>query len=894
MDYKYLRLIPLISAISLGGCELTDSDKKKLDKAGENLEKVALAPTINSPGESATIFDVTDIRIGTDTTVPHASVSLLIDGQKIATDNEAPFEFSWDPYFWSKDKQGALSAEEQIEAQVATISVTALTEGEAFLRSDVRNIKLSDTLKDSISFTAPASNQDFQNTNQVNIAWTPRASAVKYEYQVNNEDVITTVDTHAALTLENTGGYQLKVRATNDLGFTGAWSSPLSFNIVTPDAPAFNSVSAQVDNGWQVNFSWENASLSSELQVASDQAFNKVIDTLSSTTQTISQNYPDGNYFVRARTTNEYSHTSSWSNVKAFTINNTIAIISPTSNQSFQNKSSIDLAWTSRPGAISYEYQLNNEPAVSINNTLTTLNVNSIATYSVKARAINNLGYTGTWSATHTFNLNIPNSPVLNKPTASNSENGLEASFSWTGAQISSELQIATDQGFNSIVDTLPTNALTITESLPAGIYYARVRTTNEFGHVSLWSTVKEINMGLFAHKIDMATYGWDTTDRPIDFEINEDNAVILATASDHGDASGDQFYLSKVGFDGETKWDAWFGNISSYAKAISKTEDGYLLLGSAKNYSGYTIFEANEAGTKLWQETIPNEIDLDASTRTRELIDGAVQLSDNTYAFINTTYNYTITGPQESWGGYPSTLDNKEFKVSILDRSTEPAQITSHIISNPGNGSYDYLNKLLLTDSGLYAAGRYTASNDTGPDSSADSYTASDSGAFLVTMDKADGSITSHKTGGGISEANVSNLIELTNGDITVSYNSYYTGASTTFASNANTSISKLDNTIKNSKIASEPNGGYFMVGTSKTNDKKSIISRYNAENQRISGPHTFNSCFYDLDITSIKYHPDYGLIALGTDGTKYSNKYTVLFNITDDFDYLCPTTKN
>jgi hypothetical protein len=722
MDYKYLRLIPLISAISLGGCELTDDDKKKLDKAGENLEKVALAPTINSPGESATIFDTTDIRIGTDTTVPHASVTLLIDGQKIATDNEAPFEFSWDPYFWSKDTQGTLSAEEQIEAQVATISVTALTEGGAFLRSDVRNVKLSDTLKDAMAFTTPSSNQAFQNTNQISIAWTPRTGAVNYEYKVNNGEVIPTIDTSATLTLENIGSYQLKVRATNDLGFTGAWSTPLAFNI------------------------------------------------------------------------------------------------------------------------------------------------------------------------------NIPNAPTMNTPVASNSDNGWQASFSWTGSLVSSELQIATDQSFNSTLDILPTNGLTVTENLPAGAYYSRVRTTNEFGHVSAWSTAKEISVGLFAHKIDMATRGWDAGDRPIEFVLNDNDAVVLASRSNNSDGSGDDFYVSKVGFDGKTILGNSYINYASSPSAISKSENGYLLVGAAKSgWSDQTIFEINELGTKLWQQDITHELDLDTSTMTRERINGAVQLTDSTYAFINTTYIYTITGPKYDWG-YPTTLDGRGLKVSILDRSSEPVQITSQTISNPGTGSYDYLNKLLLTDSGLYAAGRYTASNDNGPDSSADNFTptASDSGAFLITMDKTDGSITSHKTGGGINNASVSSLIELTNGEITASYNDYYTGATTTFASNADTSISKLDNALRYSKIASEPSGGYFLVGASRTNDKKSIISRYNAENQLIKGPHTFNSCFYDLDITSIKYHPGYGLIALGTDGTKYSNKYTVLFNITDDFDYLCPTTKN
>ncbi len=713
MDYKYLRLVPLISAISLGGCKLTEEDREKLDKAGDNLEKVALAPAITSPGENATIFDLTDIRIGTDTTVPHASVTLLIDGQVISTDTEAPFEFNWDPYFWSKDKQGNLSEEEQIAAQVATISVTALTEGGAFLRSDVRNIKLSETLKDSLEFTAPAPNQAFQNTNQINIAWTPRTGAVNYEYQVNNEQVVSTVSTNATLTLENTGSYQLRVRATNDLGFTGAWSTP------------------------------------------------------------------------------------------------------------------------------------------------------------------------------RTFNINTPNAPSLNNPVASKNDDGWQASFSWDGSLVSSELQIATDQNFNSVVDTLPTDALNITEELPAGTYYAHVRTTNEFGHVSDWSVVREIAVGLFSHKIDLASSGYWNEDQSVDFVLNDTDAVILHLYSDLGDNSADNFNVTKVGFDGKAIWKKYYGSFMGSAIAINQSSKGYLLTGYSINTSAdQIIFEINESGSKLWQANIPHYQGVEPYDYSREYVSDIVELSENRYAYLHETKIYT---------NYP--LIDREKSIKILDRASGSEVLTSIEISNPETGTYDTLNKLLITDSGLFAAGSFTANNDNGSDNSADGFIPpdNDSGAFLLTLDKSDGSITSQTTGTGISSSSVSELIELTGGDITVSYSHYQKAAITTFAVNSDTSIRQLDNGITRAKVAADNNDGYFLVGEGRNNGYIPIISHYTSDNQIIGTSHTFNLCFNDLRVESIKYHPDYGLIVLGSDRySSGSSSYTVLFNMTDEFEYLCPTTKN
>ncbi len=886
MDYKYLKLIPLLSAISLAGCELTDEDKEKLDKAGENLEKVALKPSIASPGDDAVLSTPTTIKINVDTTVPHKSVTLFIDGEEIATDEEAPFQFSWDPYFWSKDNQES--------ASVSTILVTALTEGGAFARSDVRNVYLSESLNESIEFTAPNANQSFKNTSEINLTWTARIGAVNYEYQLNDELIVTTTGTNATLNLENTGNYQLKIRATNDLGYTGAWGPVHSFSIDIPDTLVLNPVTIQPDNGWQSNFSWSGSLTSSELQIATDQNFNFVVETLNTTAQRISKVLPDGNYFARLRTHNEFGHKSLWSPVQPFNINNTVQILTPSANQSFQNTNEISISWNTSVGAVNYEYQLDNNPVASISNTNTTLTLNSIGIYQIKIRAINDLGFEGPWSALRSFNIVTPSAPILSNPTATKTQNGWQATFNWTGSLTSSELQIATDQDFNSLVETLSTEDETLNEVLAPGVYYARIRTMNEFDHMSEWSTRQVIEVGLFAHKIDLSTSGIITSDSPKGFILSDDSITILSSYSDLGDNSGDSITVTKLDFDGSIQSNKSYRNYLSSSLTISKKTDGFLILGRSKDsWRDHSILAIDDFGNKVWQTVLQGTYDAENSTLIDEDINDVIEISNNIYAYLRETTLYNITGNYPN--NYQLQMVNHALKIDILDRSRGSNIVTSAIVNNPESGIYNSLDKLLINESGLFATGSYTATIDSGSDNSDDGFSTTDNGAFLLDIDESNGLIISQHTGGGINNTQITNLIELSNGELTVSYNHYNIGATTTFANNADSSISKLDNTIRYPQIASEPSGGYFMVGSSWSNNKKSIISHYNSENQLIGSSHTFNSCFYNLDITSLEYHPDYGLIALGTDeySSSYNTRYTVIFNITDNFDYLCPTAK-
>lgn len=578
-------------------------------------------------------------------------------------------------------------------------------------------------------------------------------------------------------------------------------------------------------------------------------------------------------------------------------LKNNINILTPINNSSLQNVDSTLAQWAPLEGAISYEYQLNTQESTSTIETSATLELPSPGNYDLKVRATNANGHTGAWTSPASFTLQKPTIPTIQTPIITKDNSGWNVYISWTSNHDITEIQIATDIAFTSVLDTSSTSESSLNTILPTGMYYARARTTNELGHISEWSQGKEIAAGLFAHKIDMNTYGgWDNSDNPIDFVLNEEDAVILASKSNFTDGSGDDFYVTKYGInDGQKEWGKSFNGHTSWPKAIAKKSDGFLLVGgSNSSHRNNTILGINESGSYQWKYDVTHSHNEIEETITYERVTDILELAVDQYAFLHSTSNYNITG-EDNWG-YTTEFTGSDLKIDLLDRSGGSNIINTNTISQPTSGSYDSLDKLLLSDSGLYAAGRYN-SGSAGGDNSADDFEpqASTSGAYLLELDPTDTSIISQKTGGGVSNTSINSLIELQGGEKVVSYNNYNAGAATVFASNADSSDAKIDGATRYSKIASDGQGNYFMIGDrDSSNSKDVIINLYNASNQLILGPHTLNrTCFYDLNIQSIKYNPNYGLVILGTDGYSWSETHTVLFNMTDNFEYLCPTVK-
>ena len=230
---------------------------------------------------------------------------------------------------------------------------------------------------------------------------------------------------------------------------------------------------------------------------------------------------------------------------------------------------------------------------------------------------------------------------------------------------------------------------------------------------------------------------------------------------------------------------------------------------------------------------------------------------------------------------------------MKFIDRSGDAPVVIDNQIAQPASGKYDQFTQLLLTDSGLYAAGRYTADNGSSQDSSADDFTPSEStsGAVLLKLSATDGSIISARTAGGIKDSALTSITETKVGDIVVGYNSYYAAVTSTFKADGS-SDSKIDGSQRYAQVVADPKGDGYITLAQHRNVYGYYLTRYNEANVKVGESKRLSQCFNKLRAKKMKSHPKHGVVILGTDkwGSSYDDTHTVYFNVTENFKYLCP----
>lgn len=799
MDFLKKTLSFVILTTLLTGCQLTEEEKEKIEQAGENLEKIASAPFIAYPAENDTVDNAGEIRLVIDDSVDYKSMALLVDGIEVAVDDEAPYGFQWDPYYWSNNEK-------------ATFIIRAITAGGNLLRSEVRTVGIGGNVHNLVKVTNPSDGQILQNVNSTDISWSARAGAESYDVQINGV-MFNTDQTTASIDLPAIGNYSMSVRAIDSQGYKGKWSDESRISLAILSAPE---------------------------------------------------------------------------------------VTSPSDGQVLQNVNSTDISWNARDGAASYDVQINGE-MFNTDQTTASIDLPAIGDYSMSVRAIDSQGHEGQWSDERRISLAIPSAPSIYNSDPVDSENNWQVPFNWTGVLAASyKLQIATDIDFTSILEDEDLATTSYSASLVAGIYYARVRTTNEFGYISQWSEVSSVEVGMFSTKIDMNTYGgWSNEDAPVDFVIEDESLVIAARQSNESDGSGDDFYVSSVTLQGLESWGKSYHNQIRSPKTIAKTSSGYVLPGNGTQWIDGKALSIDSYGNQQWLQSYTSEVDLDIDgndTYTRETVNNIIEVTANKFVVLQRTSNCTYTGPVTEWGYRPSTCPSEavENKIQFIDRSGDAPVITEHQIAQPASGKYDQFTQLLLTDSGLYAAGRYTAANGSAQDSSADDFTpsVSTSGAVLLKLSKVDASITSTRTAGGIRDSSLTSIAETQSGDIVVGYNSYYAAVASIFKADGS-SDSKIEGSQKYAQVVADPNGSGYITLAQHRNVDDYYLTRYNESNVKVGESKRLSQCFRELRAKKIKSHPKHGLVILGTDkewGSSNSDTHTVYFNVTEDFKYLCP----
>jgi hypothetical protein len=122
-----LTTILTLSLLSFSAC--SKEAEKELKDTNNNIQKIAAQPIITFPAENAEVTENTVVRVDVDESVEYTSLELLVDGESIAKDFEAPFEFNWDISIFTESGDHSLL-------------IKAVTTEEVLLRSNSHAVKI--------------------------------------------------------------------------------------------------------------------------------------------------------------------------------------------------------------------------------------------------------------------------------------------------------------------------------------------------------------------------------------------------------------------------------------------------------------------------------------------------------------------------------------------------------------------------------------------------------------------------------------------------------------------------------------------------------------------------------------------------------------------------------
>jgi hypothetical protein len=199
----------LISQILFSGCDLL-------------IKKEPLV-TITQPVDGSTVKGPVIVKVDVDHDTKIEKVRLLVDGEKIGTDNQTPYEFIWQTAFWSTEDVHELKAKaidsKGISGTSRAVEVKINTKG--------LNIPVG---------TQPLYDSVIVDMDSVYLKWTATIGTDKYQVEVSQDSSFEsfvfsseTPDTFINVNLSEEGTYYWKVRACDENSRCSRWTEPLRF-----------------------------------------------------------------------------------------------------------------------------------------------------------------------------------------------------------------------------------------------------------------------------------------------------------------------------------------------------------------------------------------------------------------------------------------------------------------------------------------------------------------------------------------------------------------------------------------------------------------------------------------------------------------------------------------
>ncbi len=392
MQLRKAAFLALASTLFISGCELTDEEKERIETAEDNLEKVALAPQITQPSENESISGDVDVYVDVDTGAidSYESVTLFIEGRPELVDTEFPYEFSFNSYYWSDNEKISLLA------KVKTLDGNEL-------RSEVVSVPVANTANTALAISSPQTNSVFRSINEISLTWNDLEGADKYEYQINSGGILSTEATSAQVSLPELGNYQVKVRATNVEGHTGAWSTAIDFSLLQPEITQITTpINGQTfKNVNQINLQWvaTDSAAYYEYQLNSGEVIRVDESEVVLTEITL------GSHQVKVRSIDGLGFISNWTEAIGFTL---AAPGSPTisATEVLGTDDAFGLSVAVISGMTTNDIQIATEGSFAESSIVATesgsseqlSSVLAAGVYHIRARTINEFGHVSNWS----------------------------------------------------------------------------------------------------------------------------------------------------------------------------------------------------------------------------------------------------------------------------------------------------------------------------------------------------------------------------------------------------------------------------------------------------------------------------------------------------------------
>jgi hypothetical protein len=293
----------LASTLILSGCELTDTEKEKLDNAAEDLQQLADQIIITNPAKNSTVKSSwVTVRADIPSSVNVSEVRLLVDGIEIAKDsNGAPWELQWPAYYFA-------------DGNLHTLLLKTVTEDGIEIRNNEQfQLTVSPQANTALSFSQGTDGIEIQDVDSHIINFSPFEGATYYEVSYDDKSIVTTTTT-LELTDLGVGAHKIRYRALNDQITNSPFSNEITLTVVPPSLPVLNEpVIEHIGDSYQVTLSWQPEVTSKQYEIFWGSLNNPVsIGTTEETSYQITD-LELGNYSYFLQMTNSLGQKSDFS-----------------------------------------------------------------------------------------------------------------------------------------------------------------------------------------------------------------------------------------------------------------------------------------------------------------------------------------------------------------------------------------------------------------------------------------------------------------------------------------------------------------------------------------------------------------------------------------------------